>query len=122
MLVVLRTDPRWALQNRSPRVRSGRAQGHQGTDSVKVAVRVRPFSQREIESNAKLCVEMDGNITTVVGEWLPPRFLSLDAVAARMLCRFRGHYVARTGVSSNLSTEPLVRQTADDGWVVLLRR
>lgn len=41
-----------------------------GEDSVKVAVRVRPFSQRELESNAKLCVQMDGNITTMLGEWL----------------------------------------------------
>lgn len=39
-----------------------------GEDSVKVAVRVRPFSQRELESNAKLCVQMDGNITTMLGE------------------------------------------------------
>jgi len=32
-------------------------------ESVKVAVRVRPFNQREKDANAKLCVSMTGNQT-----------------------------------------------------------
>ena len=34
-------------------------------ESVKVAVRVRPFNKREIEANAKLCVAMSGPTTIV---------------------------------------------------------
>ncbi len=30
---------------------------------VKVGVRVRPFNQREVDLNCKLCVEMKGNMT-----------------------------------------------------------
>jgi hypothetical protein len=32
---------------------------------VQVAVRVRPFNQREIDLGCKLCVDMDGNRTTL---------------------------------------------------------
>lgn len=31
--------------------------------SVKVGVRVRPFNQRELSLNSKLCVDMIGNLT-----------------------------------------------------------
>lgn len=31
--------------------------------SVKVGVRVRPFNQREVDLNCKLCVDMIGNMT-----------------------------------------------------------
>lgn len=31
--------------------------------SVKVGVRVRPFNQREVDLNCKLCVDMMGNLT-----------------------------------------------------------
>lgn len=31
--------------------------------SVKVGVRVRPFNQREVDLNCKLCVDMTGNMT-----------------------------------------------------------
>ena len=31
--------------------------------SIKVAIRVRPFNQKEIELGAKLCVSMDDNCT-----------------------------------------------------------
>lgn len=31
--------------------------------SVKVGVRVRPFNQREVDLNCKLCVDMVGNLT-----------------------------------------------------------
>ena len=31
--------------------------------SVKVGVRVRPFNQREVDLNCRLCVEMIGNMT-----------------------------------------------------------
>jgi hypothetical protein len=34
--------------------------------SVQVAVRVRPFNSRESEMGSKLCVEMDGNQTTLI--------------------------------------------------------
>jgi kinesin family protein 16B len=33
--------------------------------SVKVAVRLRPFNPREIELNAKLIIEMNGNQTKI---------------------------------------------------------
>lgn len=33
--------------------------------SVKVAVRVRPFNEREKNLNPKLCVSMDGPMTTI---------------------------------------------------------
>ena len=33
--------------------------------SVLVGVRVRPFSQREIDNNSQLCVNMSGNQTTL---------------------------------------------------------
>eukprot|EP00038_Savillea_parva_P020125 m.30478 g.30478 ORF g.30478 m.30478 type:complete len:1046 (+) comp4713_c0_seq1:156-3293(+) len=35
-------------------------------DSVKVAVRVRPFNQRELDAHAKLCVTMQDKMTTVI--------------------------------------------------------
>eukprot|EP00002_Diphylleia_rotans_P040887 TRINITY_DN981_c0_g2_i7.p1 TRINITY_DN981_c0_g2~~TRINITY_DN981_c0_g2_i7.p1 ORF type:complete len:709 (-),score=147.59 TRINITY_DN981_c0_g2_i7:1785-3911(-) len=34
-------------------------------DAVRVAVRVRPFNQREKDRNAKLIIQMDGNMTTI---------------------------------------------------------
>ncbi len=34
-------------------------------ENVKVAVRVRPFNQREKDANAKLCVQMTGNQTII---------------------------------------------------------
>ncbi|XP_043219855.1 kinesin-like protein Klp98A [Amphibalanus amphitrite] len=34
-------------------------------DSVRVAVRVRPFNQREIDMNAQLCISMNGRKTTI---------------------------------------------------------
>ena len=33
--------------------------------NVRVAVRVRPFNQREIDRNSKCCISMDGNRTTI---------------------------------------------------------
>ena len=35
------------------------------TDNVKVAVRVRPFNKREVERDAKLCIQMDGQETII---------------------------------------------------------
>ena len=35
--------------------------------SVKVAVRVRPFNGRESELGSKLCVDMKGNTTILLG-------------------------------------------------------
>jgi hypothetical protein len=35
-------------------------------DSVKVAVRVRPFNKREKDFNAHLCIQMNGNTTAIV--------------------------------------------------------
>ena len=34
--------------------------------SIKVGVRVRPFNQREIELNCRLCIEMQGQTTRLV--------------------------------------------------------
>ena len=34
-------------------------------ESVKVAVRVRPFNSREIERNANLIIQMQGNTTSI---------------------------------------------------------
>ena len=34
--------------------------------SIKVGVRVRPFNQREIELNCRLCVEMQGVTTRLI--------------------------------------------------------
>lgn len=36
--------------------------------SVKVAVRVRPFNQREKDGNSKVCVKMNGPTTTLFDE------------------------------------------------------
>lgn len=36
--------------------------------SIKVAVRVRPFSDRERKLNSQLCVQMDGNTTKLINE------------------------------------------------------
>lgn len=49
-------------------------------DTIKVAVRVRPFNQRELESNAKLVVEMNGATTTVVDPAgrMPPKSFTFD--------------------------------------------
>eukprot|EP01052_Picozoa_sp_SAG31_P003843 SAG31_NODE_152_length_22216_cov_16.550029_4_plen_105_part_00 len=33
--------------------------------NVRVAVRVRPFNQREIDRTSKCCIRMDGNRTTI---------------------------------------------------------
>lgn len=35
--------------------------------SVKVAVRVRPFNSRELELDCKLCIDMHGQTTTLLG-------------------------------------------------------
>eukprot|EP00037_Helgoeca_nana_P019994 m.197205 g.197205 ORF g.197205 m.197205 type:complete len:53 (+) comp25083_c1_seq3:139-297(+) len=37
----------------------------QGEESVKVAVRCRPFNKREISMGAKLCIDMNGPTTTI---------------------------------------------------------
>jgi hypothetical protein len=37
--------------------------------SVKVAVRVRPFNQREHEMSCLLCVSMKGSTTTLIGKF-----------------------------------------------------
>jgi len=34
--------------------------------SVKVAVRVRPFNEREMKQNAEVCVKMEGPTTTII--------------------------------------------------------
>jgi len=34
--------------------------------SIRVAVRVRPFNSREIELGSELCVDMEGNKTTLL--------------------------------------------------------
>ena len=39
---------------------------------MKVAVRVRPFNTREIELDSKLCVDMKGNTTILLGRHLIP--------------------------------------------------
>jgi len=47
--------------------------------SVKVAVRVRPFNNREKDLNSKLCVEMNGSTTTLLGfEDEKPRDFAFD--------------------------------------------
>jgi kinesin family protein 1 len=46
-------------------------------ENIKVAVRVRPFNQRELESNAKLVVEMSGTSTSLIdpsGKGAPKTF------------------------------------------------
>ncbi|PNF18789.1 hypothetical protein B7P43_G01669 [Cryptotermes secundus] len=40
--------------------------------SVKVAVRVRPFNQRELDMEAKLIIQMDGKKTRIFNSKLPP--------------------------------------------------
>lgn len=46
-------------------------------ENVKVAVRVRPFNKREKERGAKICIEMEGQRTTIIdvtGEHAPKDF------------------------------------------------
>jgi hypothetical protein len=38
------------------------------TDNVKVAVRVRPFNKRELERNAKVCIQMAGQETVIADD------------------------------------------------------
>lgn len=40
--------------------------------SVKVAVRVRPFNNREIVRESKLIIEMSGNMTAITNPKVPP--------------------------------------------------
>jgi hypothetical protein len=51
-----------------------------GGDAVKVAVRVRPFNQRELDGGSKLCIEMSGASTTVIDPQgvKPPRSFTFD--------------------------------------------
>lgn len=46
--------------------------------SVKVAIRVRPFNQREIDLDAKCCVKMDGETTEIVDEEGQKRSFTFD--------------------------------------------
>jgi kinesin family member 13 len=46
--------------------------------SVKVAVRVRPFNEREIKLGAECCIRMDGNKTTIINEEGSKREFTFD--------------------------------------------
>ncbi|VDP23255.1 unnamed protein product [Onchocerca flexuosa] len=46
--------------------------------SVKVAVRVRPFNNREISNNAKIIITMAGSTTTITGGNAPDRTHSFN--------------------------------------------
>lgn len=46
--------------------------------SIKVAVRVRPFNERELQRNAKSCIEMQGPTTTITDLNGVPRPFTFD--------------------------------------------
>ena len=46
--------------------------------SVKVAVRVRPYNQRELDLNCTKCIDMNGNTTTIIDENGAPRDFTFD--------------------------------------------
>ncbi|CDW79443.1 kinesin motor domain containing protein [Stylonychia lemnae] len=46
--------------------------------SVRVAVRVRPFNQREISNNAELCIKMNGPTTTIIDDDGHPKDFAFD--------------------------------------------
>ena len=46
--------------------------------SIKVAVRVRPFNQKEIEQGAELCIKMENNCTTIYNEKNEPKEFFFD--------------------------------------------
>lgn len=47
--------------------------------SVRVAVRLRPYNQREIDMNSSLCIAMDGPSTTIINpETKEPKTFAFD--------------------------------------------
>ena len=46
--------------------------------SIKVAVRVRPFNERELKSNPRCCIEMNGPQTVIRGDGVPERTFTFD--------------------------------------------
>ena len=46
--------------------------------SIKVAVRVRPFNDRELKSNPRCCIEMNGPTTVIKGDGVAERTFAFD--------------------------------------------
>ncbi|KAK7869443.1 hypothetical protein R5R35_008169 [Gryllus longicercus] len=71
--------------------------------SVKVAVRVRPFNNREISRDCKCIIEMGGNTTYIVNPKLPPG--SKDATKS---FNYDYSYWSHNANDSNFSTQSMV--------------